>query len=445
MYGGGGLSIQRALGAARYRLIVAIARRRMAARCPTTRRGHRLAAAADDSAEAPPPPSPSAAEDASPKTERSPAPVPLELVVSLCEVTHISRVDAVSQQFSCQFLLGLRVVGGARDEDLKNPEATVNKHDDGSLHASLAWYATRIELSNAINFVMIENVVRSPTSISRRSHQHLTHHSITTHRLPSTNPPPQVHADHHGVEDDLMLWLRAKGDFLDVMELEMYPFDQQALTVSIGLTNRLDGPFPVKFVADHRAKTSLQPDGFALVETEYRCGEVVLLGTESGTEGRRFPRLNISVMVTRRPAYALVNVALPLGIVASLAGLQFLVPVDEVPDRLSISLSLLLTTAAYKFAVSTMVPAISYLTLLDKYVLGSSCFIVLIILESAIVGRIAAVAEQRQSAEDIEFVLVVLLYALFMLFHGWFAWRACNQGSRRKKFFFPSCTHLHLI
>ena len=229
-----------------------------------------------------------------------------------------------------------------------------------------------------------------------------------------------------------MLWLRVKGDFLEVMELEMYPFDQQALTVSIGLTTRLDGPFPVKFVADQRAKTSLQPDGFKLVETEYVCGEVVLLGTETGTEGRRFPRLNISVMISRRPAYALVNVALPLGIVALLAGLQFLVPLEEMESRLSISLTLLLTTAAYKFTISTMVPAISYLTLLDKYVLCSSCFIVLMILESAVVGRIAAVAEQRQSAQDIESVLAVLLYTIFVLLNVWFAWRGCNPQRRGK-------------
>ena len=41
----------------------------------------------------------------------------------------------------------------------------------------------------------------------------------------------------------------------------MYPFDHQALTVKIGLTARLNGPFPVKFVAGQHAKVSLQPDG----------------------------------------------------------------------------------------------------------------------------------------------------------------------------------------
>ena len=41
-------------------------------------------------------------------------------------------------------------------------------------------------------------------------------------------------------------------------------------------------------------------------------------------------------------------------------------PPSDVSDRLSISLTLLLTAAAYKFAASSLVPPISYITMFQK-------------------------------------------------------------------------------
>ena len=63
----------------------------------------------------------------------------LELVVETVEVTRLSHVDAVKQQFKGQFLFILRIEGGARDEDLCCEDEVVNRHDDGTLHPSAVW------------------------------------------------------------------------------------------------------------------------------------------------------------------------------------------------------------------------------------------------------------------------------------------------------------------
>ena len=61
---------------------------------------------------------------------------------------------------------------------------------------------------------------------------------------------------------------------------------------------------------------------------------------------------------------------------------QYSVTRDEPADRLSITLTLVLTAASYKFATTSMTPAISYITLLDRYVFFNS----LIIVSNAIEG-----------------------------------------------------------
>ena len=55
---------------------------------------------------------------------------------------------------------------------------------------------------------------------------------------------------------------------------------------------------------------------------------------------------------------------------------QYSVTRDEPADRLSITLTLVLTAASYKFATTSMTPAISYITLLDRYVFFNSLMIV---------------------------------------------------------------------
>ena len=64
---------------------------------------------------------------------------------------------------------------------------------------------------------------------------------------------------------------------------------------------------------------------------------------------KHFPMLHGFIRVQRRPRYYVVNVALPIWIFTGLGLLQFAIdPIDDVGERLTVSLTMLLTTAAYK-------------------------------------------------------------------------------------------------
>jgi hypothetical protein len=70
------------------------------------------------------------------------------------------------------------------------------------------------------------------------------------------------------------------------------------------------------------------------------------------------------------------------------AMLQYCILLDgeqAVEGRAATSLTILLTGAAYKFAVAGLVPPVSYLTIIDKYQLFSSLLILLICFEGCVV------------------------------------------------------------
>jgi hypothetical protein len=264
---------------------------------------------------------------------------PLVLQVDTIDIERVSKVDLVLQHFDAMLLLGLCIKDGALDEDLARQDEIVKTHDDGSLHPSATWYLDHLDLPNAIA------------------------HSIDNATIVTRG-------------DDLIMMLKITATFLEPMELENFPFDIQALTISVRAGCRVDGPFPISFVADGSERKFIQDHGIELITHEYQVGgELAISAGEIGTEGRCFPWLKISVMVKRRPGYALWNVMLPTGAVAMMASLQFLVPLTDMGTRLETSLTLSLTAAAYKLCISSATPDVSYLTLLDKYVLWCGAYI----------------------------------------------------------------------
>ena len=106
---------------------------------------------------------------------------------------------------------------------------------------------------------------------------------------------------------------------------------------------------------------------------------------ESG-QGIIKPCLNISLLAMRRPEYYLWNIEVPMFVLTSLTGLTWAVPPTDVADRLSVSLTLVLTAVAYKLTVAANIPQVAYLTLLDKFVSLCFIFMVTVAVENSLVG-----------------------------------------------------------
>jgi len=100
-----------------------------------------------------------------------------------------------------------------------------------------------------------------------------------------------------------------------------------------------------------------------------------------------YPAVNIAVRVARHTTYYLFNIVVAMGLFSLMAILAPLaMPYHAGSDRLGIALTLVLTAAAYKLAISTMVPTVSYLTLLDKYILEQGAIISLVTLENILMA-----------------------------------------------------------
>ena len=97
--------------------------------------------------------------------------------------------------------------------------------------------------------------------------------------------------------------------------------------------------------------------------------------THHAMAGRSYPCLFLTAHVHRKPGFYVVNVVAPMGLFALMTLLRFRI---QLPDlRLSFSMTLIFIAIAYKFVTIGALPAIAYLTLLDKFVMSQTLLIVL--------------------------------------------------------------------
>jgi len=90
----------------------------------------------------------------------------------------------------------------------------------------------------------------------------------------------------------------------------------------------------------------------------------------------------VRIRIERHSAYHLSHTAGPLFMIVSAAFGAFFVPIDDAADRLSVSLTALLTAVAFQFNVASELPDAGYNTAIDIYIFLAFLTLFLVILEN---------------------------------------------------------------
>ena len=105
------------------------------------------------------------------------------------------------------------------------------------------------------------------------------------------------------------------------------------------------------------------------------------------TTGTIRPRLTLGLEAGRRPFFYAMNVMVPVMLINVLTAGAFAIPYEDLADRLSVSVTMVLTSVAFKLHLATLLPALSYLTALDYFVIVSFVFGVLVALENIVAQK----------------------------------------------------------
>lgn len=243
--------------------------------------------------------------------------------------------------------------------------------------------------------------------------------------------------------------MRVSGSFREQFELAWFPFDAQPLNLVCTSKHRTSALSLHGEAENSRVRTEF------MVLPEFRMSTVQFCeastanlktattgtgsgtGSGSGTGGAGagagkdgYALLYMGVIATRFHGYYTWNVFLPTFLLTLMSVTTFAVPVGDVADRLSVILTLVLTSVAFKFVVAQGLPKISYNTCLDYYVLVSFLLLAATVVECAVVGFLEP--HDARVAADIDRVVLWVLVGSFGLWHA-ITLYAVSQARRKTR------------
>ena len=98
------------------------------------------------------------------------------------------------------------------------------------------------------------------------------------------------------------------------------------------------------------------------------------------------PLLTYEFLLVRKNSWFVFNQMILMSVIASLSFVAYGVPLSDLADRCSITLSLLLTIVAQKLSLVDSLPKLSYLTFLDKYIIHCLMIVILVTFECFIIA-----------------------------------------------------------
>ncbi|KAH3763826.1 hypothetical protein Pelo_4295 [Pelomyxa schiedti] len=183
-----------------------------------------------------------------------------------------------------------------------------------------------------------------------------------------------------GKEDTLFYTIILAGRFEDHFSLRNFPFDKHLFRVLVRHDTTKQKSQKVTFEFKGFGYTERDCDEVEWVTGFPENPKIRKLLPEPTTKAEGFC---IQTEAERRSGFYAGNLMTPLFFIISLGFLSACIDPTDQQTRLSISLTLLLTAVAFKGATSAYLPRISYLTIIDLYIIVAFTTLGLIVVENA--------------------------------------------------------------
>ncbi|CAH1274716.1 SRPX2 [Branchiostoma lanceolatum] len=210
------------------------------------------------------------------------------------------------------------------------------------------------------------------------------------------------------------------------MDLSDFPFDKQKLTVQLmsGWSTKR-----VELRKNYGSNDVITEEDFSDKEQWEVCeyldckdGEKI---NKQFKESYGYPLYNITAHVQRRTPFYMFNIVLILFLITALTFTTFSVRTDY---RLSNTFTLLLTTVAIKLVVSQYLPTVSYMTLMDKYVVVCILFQSCVALQNAVASALPE--DSVKLCDQISATALVVFVIVAHLVFGIIKWKTVSNNNK---------------
>ena len=281
--------------------------------------------------------------------------------------------------------------------------SSVSQSFDANIYLELHWQDPRLAHDNPNEISLGLNKVWNPRV-----------HFVNQQKIWSTFP--EIVEISPGGE--VIYRQRVWGAFSQPLVLRDFPFDQQVFNVQLGAVGY--SPQEVRLIADQGSRTGIASP-FSLADWDILSWKATIIDFAPSLEEDTFAGYILSIEAQRKYGYFIIKVIIPLFMIVMMSWVVFWIDPKESGTQISVAVTTMLTLIAYRFAVGSDLPKVSYLSRLDYLILGATFLVFASLIEVVVTSTYARVG-QLDRARSIDrwarflFPLSFILIALESLF-----------------------------
>ena len=168
---------------------------------------------------------------------------------------------------------------------------------------------------------------------------------------------------------------RCSGIFDQDFGLRNYPFDNFTLQILLEDTEQTIGE---RLYFPDVAESGIDPlfhligwdiDEFRILSREHPYKTT--FGDPTSTTKETYSQVEVEMRISRDPRIIFVKMVIPAILFLMISVIGILLPIEQISQRISLSVASLFSSVAYHLSLSQGLPPISYLTFVDKMMLGN--------------------------------------------------------------------------
>ena len=172
---------------------------------------------------------------------------------------------------------------------------------------------------------------------------------------------------------------RYSGALVFVYDAHRFPFDTQEIVITL-LSEEFSQEDIVITVDE--SVTGRNPTTFNIPDWSISNVNAQIVTKHLEIVNRNHSAYEFHIPAERRSGYYIWKVILPLMLIVFMSWTVFWINPSQVGPQISMSATSMLTLIAFQFAMGHMMPRLSYFTMMDRFVTGSTILVFLALIES---------------------------------------------------------------
>lgn len=169
---------------------------------------------------------------------------------------------------------------------------------------------------------------------------------------------------------------RIWGRFSQPLMLRDFPFDSQGLSIHIVAAGLSEKDVKMVSLVTDAGRTSSIANKFSLPDFDVVSWEAAPAAYHVGQDKENgVAGYEMKIGVVRQPTYYILKVLIPLCLIVIMSWLPRWIDPEQSGTNIGVSTSAFLTLVAYLFAITVLLPRVSYVTRIDRFILLSTLMV----------------------------------------------------------------------